>query len=672
MTSPPPPPLPPPLLIFEIPHIQDDICAYLPRDSLAQCAVVSRLWSSLFTPYLYRTIDLTHIKAVAHFKDKAAAVSALVKYRSSVQTIMTSAVNKLMLAILRDDAMVVASTAAAASTDGVSSSSSLTALSIPLLPRFMRDTLDLWKFTSLRTFEWSASKTTSFPDLPNIPHKCDATYPLTNSNANNNDGSMAALQFISLHIDRLESITLKFRILTRQHLRSLKNLLKGLRPRLRVLVVEYVQADVRQSVVKRFMWTALAIYGTKPVVDGSGRCVGDGDGGGRSNGQATLETFRLIWVRDWRHGSDEVKDSDTEDENEPNSHGDDDDDGHHHCPSFHSALQPCGQLRQSHVKDLSLSFNHYELDLALIVPLFQRCPDLESLSLWSISEDSLLDQLSVQLRKFCPRFRSLGVGGIHAEDTEISQLIAGCSRTIHHVDEELSTTATPTTKITGLQEFRILSQIEDLDEISTLALGRYHGASLETLDFSQQTRFPAHLFLRLIKHCPRLRTLRCNIELRKEHQDQTIDYSALLSTQSNNINNDWPFAATLKCLDLAVYRGSDLEIDSNYRHGDGSISGQYIAYLYTQVARLTHLEEWCLGGWMMLLRLDWGLEKLSGLKSLKVLDLREHTFIRLSEEEVEWIADNWTSLVEVWGLKSPNLQPIVQQLKALRPMIEIL
>lgn len=75
---------------------------------------------------------------------------------------------------------------------------------------------------------------------------------------------------------------------------------------------------------------------------------------------------------------------------------------------------------------------------------------------------------------------------------------------------------------------------------------------------------------------------------------------------------------------------------------------------------------------MMLLWIDWGLDKLSSLKSLKVLDLREHTFIRLSEEEVEWIAHNWTALVEIWGLRSPNLQPIVQQLKSLRPMIQIL
>ncbi|KAG0279732.1 hypothetical protein BGZ95_000395, partial [Linnemannia exigua] len=144
----------------------------------------------------------------------------------------------------------------------------------------------------------------------------------------------------------------------------------------------------------------------------------------------------------------------------------------------------------------------------------------------------------------------------------------------------------------GLESFRILTQISNLDEISTLALGRYHGASLETLDFSQQTRFPSHLFLQLIKQCPRLRVLRCNIELCINHQGQTIDYSTLFSTTpltstlttNTGSNNDWPFAATLKFLDLAVYRGSDLEIESNFRHGDGSVSDRYIAYLYSQVA----------------------------------------------------------------------------------------
>ncbi|KAK3837705.1 MAG: hypothetical protein JOS17DRAFT_371861 [Linnemannia elongata] len=651
MTSPPPSP-PSPLHIFEIPHIQDDICAYLTRDSLAHCTVVSRLWSSLFTPYLYRTIDMTHIKTAVHFKDRAAAVSALVRYRSSVQTIRTCAVNKLMLAILRDDAMIVASTAA--SRDDVSSSS-VAVLSMPrLLPNIMGETLDLWKFTNLRTFEWTASKPTGYPS---IPPKSDATYSFTMSNINNNDGGMTALQFIGLHIDRLESISLKFRVLTRQHVRSLKSLLREPRPRLRSLIVEYVQGDVRQSVVKRLVWSALALYGTKPGVEGESR----------SNGQAVLETFRLIWVQSGPYGWDNERDSDTEDEDEPNNRNHDD-----HHSSFYSALQPQGQVRQSHVKELSFNFDNKELELTLLRPLLQRCPDLESLSLWSIGRDSLLDQLPDLLRKFCPRFRNLGVGNIHAEDAEISQLIAGCLRTINNADNEPSKTAAPTARITGLQEFRILSQIEDFDEISALALGRYHGASLETLDFSQQTRFPAHLFLQLIKHCPRLRTLRCNIELRKEHQGQTIDYSGLLSTQSNNISNDWPFAATLKYLELAVYRGSDLEMDSNYRHGDGSVSDRYIAYLYTQVARLIHLEEWRLGGWMMLLRLGWGLDKLSSLKSLKVLDLREHTFIRLSEEEVEWISDNWTSLVEVWGLKSPNLQSIVQQLKALQPKIAFL
>ncbi|KAF8940438.1 hypothetical protein BGZ47_007764 [Haplosporangium gracile] len=659
---------PPPLLIFEIPHIQDDICAYLTRESLAHCTAVSRLWSALFTSYLYRTIDLTHIKTIAHFKDRAATVSALVRYKDRVQTLKTSAMNKLMLALLRDDAIIAVYTAIAFADDV--SSSSVTP-SMLLLPKFMRETLDLWKFTNLRTFEWIVPKSAATVSLDYSSvalHQSDANYPLTNSNSNisNNDGSMTALQFVGLHIDLLESISLKFRTLTRHHVRILTGLLRGQRPKLRSLVVEYTRADVQRSVMKRLAWTALSLYKTKSVIDSR---TSDGNGESRSHRQAALETFHLVWAQNGHYGWDNESDSDTENDDQHTNHSHDD------HPSSPSTVRPRGQLRQSHVKNLSFSFDNGELELVLLRPLLQQCPDLESLSFWTFGRDSLLDQLPDLLRKFCPQFRSLGVGNILAEDAEISQLIAGCSQTTNYIDDEPSMTATA--KVAGLQEFRILSHIGDFDEISALALGLYHGASLETLDFSKQIRFPAHLFLQLIKHCPGLRVLRCNIELRKEHQGQMIDYSALLSIQSNstnssNINNDWPFATTLKIMDLAVYRGSDLEMDSNYRHGDGSVSDQYIAYLYTQVARLTHLEEWRLGGWMMLLRLGWGLDKLSGLKALKVLDLREHTFIRLTEKEVAWIAEDWTALFEIWGLKSPNLQPIVQQLKTLRPTIQIL
>lgn len=647
-----PPPQTPQLHIFEIPHIQDDICAYLTRDNLAHCTQVSRLWSALFTPYLYKTIELTQIRTMAYFfKDDAASVCALFRYKDSVQTLKASNINRLMLALLHE--VAINSSVIGTSVDDVAWSSSAV-LSVPLLPKSMRETLNLWNFTNLHTFEWIASKDTQ----SSANYTCVTA---TNSNPNNNDGCMTALQFIGLHIDRLETVSLKFQTLTRQHVRSLKNLLRGRRPRLRKLVVEYVQVNVQQSVIKRLVWTALSLYENN----------GNGDNS-RSNEQAALETFHFVWMENGNRGWGPDSDSESEDDND-----------HHHHLSSSSSSRP-HRPRQSHVKDLSFSFDKDELNPVPIEPLLQRCPEIESLSLGAIGRNSVLYELPDILREFCPQLRDLGVGNILAADTDFSQLIAGCSRTTNNFDgvDTSATTATKTAvvKVTGLQEFRILSRIEAFDEISTLTLARYHGASLETLDFSQQTRFPVHLFLQLIRHCPRLRVLRCNIELRKEYQGQTIDYSPLLSTQGNNastnnsggINNDWPFASTLKYLDLTAYRGSDMEMDSNYRHGDGSVSDLYIAYLYRQVARMTLLEEWRLGGWMMPLWIGWGLDKLSNLKSLKVLDLREHTFIRLSKVEVEWIARNWTALLEIWGLRSPNLQHSVQQLKALRPMIQFL
>ncbi|KAF9135557.1 hypothetical protein BGW39_002305 [Mortierella sp. 14UC] len=704
------------LLIFEIPHIQDDICSYFTRESIAHCAVVSQTWKDLFTPYLYRTVELTHIKILAHFKDNAhngdgssscPAVAALLRYRGHVQTLKVSEINQVMQALLGPFLDASAS-------GGVPVSS---------LPKTMRAALESWKFGNLRHFEWTATKglaTSSSSD--------------SNSNNENDDGSMTALQLVVLHIDRLESVSLKFRTLTRQHVRILKRLLRGGEGggrcqvvRLRKLFIMYQRADVLQSVMKRFIWAALSLYKPLPVGtinnnnyddddDEAGTAVGDGYRNGLAKTTTMLDTFHLMWDRDGQYGWDRESDSDTEnDDNDDDAYDVEELDGDnsntengHSSTTNNGSPSPLANLgnistssssplpltlqslhppRKSPIKHLTFGFDTTDILTLHFQPLLERCPDLESISLWTIESLPVLNELPDLLQRFCPRFKSLGVGFMNVEDGEIAQLVAGCVERTTPTTTTIMATGTEMTKKRrgGLESFRILAQ-NDFDEISTLALGRYHGASLETLDFAQQTRFPAHLFLQLLKHCPRLRILKCNIELRMEHQGQTIDYSSLFSISPTNTttttttttidnasnNNNWPFASTLKFLDLSVYRGSDLEIDSNFRHGDRSISDRFIAHLYAQIARLTRLQEWHLGGWMVLLRIGWGLEKLSDLKSLKVLDVREHTFVRWTEDEVTWMAENWTGLVEIWGVKGPHLQPVIQHLKALRPMVQIL
>ncbi|KAF9092355.1 hypothetical protein BGX29_010499 [Mortierella sp. GBA35] len=695
-----------PLIIFEIPHIQDDICAYLTRDTLTRCVLVSHLWTELFTPYLYRTIDLSHTKTLTLFKENRSA-AALVRYRDMVQVLKTSAMNQVMLGVLQ---------ASVATTTTVAPEVSSTLTSVLLLPKSMHSTLDGWKFTNLRHFEWTYSKWVKPTTTTTSLSAAELLAPSSWSNLDDPqyDGSMAALQLILLHTgERLETVSLRFRILSRQHVRILLAILRGPH-RLRKVFVEYHRADVLQSVLKRLTWTALSLKNNNSRTNkNTNNSDGDGDTVHMDNqlvqgeSASTLESFHMKWSKGGQLGWDQETDSEIDDDDDDYGYSDDDNndgdgiEGEQEndnsisngsisrrndsllttttsttddvqsppspsldSPSYH-------RPRQSRIKDLGFRFDKNELESVILAPLLERCPQLESLSIWSISSDALLEELPELLADFCPRLKRLGVGEIYGEDAEISQLIAGCGQRGLQEDEPTSALVRPTTTAvtkssgTGLQSFKILSMIDDFDEISVLALGRYHGASLSTLDFSNQTRFPTHLFLRLINQCPHLRVLRCNIELCKEHQSQPIDYTSLFS-------QNWPFAATLKTLDLVVYRGSDLEIDSNYRHGDGSISDRYIDYLYTQVGRLHKLEEWHLGGWMILLKVDWGLDKLAGLKGLKVLDVRQHTFIKWTKDEIEWMALNWTGLVEIWGVKSPNLQLVIHQLKILLPTIEIL
>ncbi|KAG0376949.1 hypothetical protein BGX24_006956 [Mortierella sp. AD032] len=676
--------------------------------------LVSKTWNNLFTPYLYKTIELTHPRALAFFfknvSPNPTATMALLRHKSHVQTLKVSAINRIMFAILLE----LLGTKETDKIDDASEGSS-----VPLLPKSMREFIEFWRFDNLRHFEWSA------PKGPATSSSSDSE-----GNNRNDDGSMTALQLVVLHIDRLETVSLKFKILTRQHVRVLKGLLRGgggrRYARLRKVLIAYLRADVSLSEMRRFTWAALSLYKPLPVCSSSSNSGNNDDGdadivlGDESrNGQTTpmLETFHLEWDWDGQYGRDTESDSDTENDGNDSDDGDeldkydgnnDDEDGNSnhdnidaatdgHSPS--SALQPILQppphfphpRRKSAIKNLNFRFSNSDFHNFRIRPLLERCPLLESLSLWSHESLPAMNELPSLLEKFCPQFKSLGLGSMIAEDDEIAQLVAGCVRRLDttygsggsggNATPAITITTTTTDMTRGLESFRILSQICNFAEISTLALGRYHGASLETLDFSQQTRFPSHLFLQLIKQCPRLRVLHCNIELRMDHQGQTIDYSTLFSTSTSistlttntgSSNNDWPFAETLRFLDLAVYRGSDFEIESNFRHGDGSVSDRYIAYLYSQVARLTHLQELHLGGWMILLRIGWGLETLSNLKSLKVLDVREHTFIRWTEDEVTWMAENWTGLVEIWGVKGLSLQPVVQHLKALRPMLVVI
>ncbi|KAG0199789.1 hypothetical protein BGX28_007000 [Mortierella sp. GBA30] len=300
----------------------------------------------------------------------------------------------------------------------------------------------------------------------------------------------------------------------------------------------------------------------------------------------------------------------------------------------------------SAIKDLSFFVYDHLMEHFLLIPLLQRSPGLERLCLVNISIDDTWQALGNHLTKDGQniKYLSLGEGPLATSaDEDLAPVFDGC---IH-----------------GLLSFTALTRLP-LARLCVESILWNLGRTVETLDLAKLERWSFHLFLELIHGCPRLRVLRTSIGFGSELDLEVMEDQSLLF-------RNWPCNETLKILDLSLYRDSDLEIESNYRPGDGSLTDRFIDYMYTQVGALTELEELSVGGWMMLLRIDWGLRKLSGLKSLQRLDLREHTFIKWSRDEVDWICENWTNLGHILGLKSPNAKGVVKMLKDKRLWMEI-
>ncbi|KAI7822988.1 hypothetical protein BC939DRAFT_529183 [Gamsiella multidivaricata] len=65
--------------IFAIPHLRDEVTQYLTRCDLAQCSLVSKQWSSWFTPILWHTINRRHPQIES---------STLIKYRDHIRELI--------------------------------------------------------------------------------------------------------------------------------------------------------------------------------------------------------------------------------------------------------------------------------------------------------------------------------------------------------------------------------------------------------------------------------------------------------------------------------------------------------------------------------------------------------------------------------------------------------
>ncbi|KAF9173128.1 hypothetical protein BGX21_003691 [Mortierella sp. AD011] len=482
-----------------------------------------------------------------------------------------------------------------------------------------------------------------------------------------------ALEFIASHPD-LEEITLKFHTIEPEDVLALTAILRQQHPlqkqkrcgdqqqkyncrhhhRLRKISVEYdiIKAD-RRDVYNLFV-AATEYSRSRPTSCLKSQLFSESSQQPtcssfppssllETNGpnRESLEEWHFNWINSGLYTTDQDEsDSDNDDESsdqEGEIGGEHSNVGDNSYPALINDIS-------SGISDLAISFNKPDWDTRLLLPMLRMCPDLERLSLPNIQRDSIHQSLPLLLKSRCTKVRGLEFSSDWLTDEKLASILESC--------------------IAGLSSFSTLNPLP-VERVAIQALSRAHGNTLEKLDFGADYRWACHYFQELVSNCPRLRFLRASLELHGAYDDGTeVDYDALTS-------DPWPFLNHLKFLDLTLYHGSELQMTKPYRPGDGSVSDMYVNYLYSQIGGLIKLEELRIGGWMMLLQAQNGLRKLAGLKKLKVLDLRNHTFIKWGTEEAEWICENWTGLVEILGLKGPNTRDVVKIIKERRPLIVI-
>ncbi|KAF9110003.1 hypothetical protein BGX27_006882 [Mortierella sp. AM989] len=614
------------LSLFEIPPIQDTLLSYLSFNETARCRRVCRLWNDVFTPYAYSTIgnirspkskDFSRV-----FNGDSTFLAALARNRNYVRVIRVSFLDPLM---------------------------SLT--SIINLP--LQNEKTFISFPNLRRFDWTWA----------LQKKQDKQ-PLVREHQED-----LALEFIARHPD-LEEVKLVFHMLWLRHVTALTTILQQQHHlqkqrrsepyqqkhhcchhhRLRKVSVSFdvmwadydAVRDLTAAVVEYDRSCSASCLNLQPSPQISQQFTGALITPSNSlekvpSTKESLEEWRFDCLVSGVYHFEDI-DSDEDDSSQ------DDEIGSEILSGSNNTVAGLSGGNDCRIKGLTTSLIQAPWGTRLFSQLLSRCPDLERLSLSISHGSSIYRRLSAILKYQCAKVKHLEFNPeTFVSDEKIAAILGSC--------------------IAGLVSYTTLDPLS-LRDASIEVLSRIHGRTLETLDLSNNYRWPSHYFLELVSNCSNLRFLAASLELHLyDSNDVEIGYDRLLT-------KSWPFHSRLKVLDLSLYRSSELEVASPYRIGDNSMTERYIDYMYTQVGSLSQLEEFRLGGWMMLLQIQTSLEKLAGLKKLKVLDLRNHTFIKWSEEEAEWICDNWTGLIEILGIKGLKTRDVVEMIKARRPWME--
>ncbi|KAF9125156.1 hypothetical protein BGW39_007625 [Mortierella sp. 14UC] len=332
------------------------------------------------------------------------------------------------------------------------------------------------------------------------------------------------------------------------------------------------------------------------------------------------------------------------------------------------------------LKEISISGENGQISIPRMAFL-ARCGSLERVRLDSVDE-RFMRLVPTYLRQFCPRLTSLQL-----------------TRRLEHEDEAIALMLR--SSVSGWKELR-LPWLNEFGPLAFEALME-SAATLEVLVIAHWGRLDKACFLDLLCSAERLRRLEGLPDGETNYNAAEVwvhAYDAFLEHIEGRKDRTWALGPSMEYLQMQIvgvprpdvacrlnggsffrlapfHLVADLHVDASQRY-------DVQRYIYEQLGRMTGLQELLLG----ILGPDWdhyegmgvtpemdeqeleeelldyyitfryrclefslesGLELLSGLKELRVLDVRS-TAHRIGVKELEWMSKNWPKLKAVKGL----------------------
>ncbi|KAK3811083.1 MAG: hypothetical protein J3Q66DRAFT_58648 [Benniella sp.] len=282
--------------------------------------------------------------------------------------------------------------------------------------------------------------------------------------------------------------------------------------------------------------------------------------------------------------------------------------------------------------------------------MWKRCGQVERLHVRKIDQStpSLVQAMSAYMHNL----REIVIGdyivsdqGVHTEDAMEDDVVA----------------ALLSGSLRGWKSVSVLSNAKfGRETMNALVL---HYSALEELNVDGNTHLPSSDLVQVLRSCPHLHTLTYT------HTTEGISLSDgetfVDLDPDTGILKPWRCEGSLKVLDIKItgIPRPDLESESVVAEAYPGQGREIQSQVYERLGRLTHLKTLWLGDHLgafqrdcLEMSLESGLDKLSGLKSLKKLSVGKMA-TKIGIQEIRWMVENWPKLSVLYGFDLGVLKP---------------